>query len=218
MDERLSRTLELVSSFYDQRKVGLDIGSLGFRRSTDLKTLLACLAVLEQEGLMGPESMFLDMGCGDGRVNVLVSYLVKVSVGIEVDEWTLEEYVPLKKELEHLLGEHDLYLPPANIHLFHGDATCGKIYEEMQESVGVGLEDFDFFYTYLIMHEEFSRIVQEKAKPGAIFMVYGVDKVLPSYQGLELLKEMSPLGGILALYEKKIKPQPVGRTGTARAM
>ena len=62
------------------------------------------------------------MGCADGRVNVLLSYLVKISIGIELDEWTLDEYMPLKTMLEKKLGKDHLSPPPENIFLFHGDS------------------------------------------------------------------------------------------------
>ena len=94
MEDRLKRTLEAVSEFFDHRKVG-NVGPLGFRRSTDLKILLACLDRLLDEKILIPgKSRFMDLGCADGRVNLLLSYLTKLSVGIELDEWTLDEYGP----------------------------------------------------------------------------------------------------------------------------
>ena len=200
-DKETERTLSYVAKFYDSRKVG-DVGPLGFRRSSDLEILLMCMKRLVKEGLLGPESTFLDMGCGDGRVNVLMSYLAKASVGVEMDEWTLDEFEPLKKQLEQALEAARMKLPPHNIYLFHGDACDEVLHKRIARNIGLSFRDFDVFYTYLVMHEEFSRLIAKKAKPGAIFMVYGVDKVLPSYNGLRLMKELSPMEGILALYRK----------------
>ena len=42
----------------------------------------------------------LDLGCGDGRVNVWMSYLAQVSIGVELDEWTLEEHTGLSGALK----------------------------------------------------------------------------------------------------------------------
>ena len=82
LNREMRQILQAVAGFYDRRKVG-DVGFLGFRRSTDLTRLVACLdRLIEQEILIPGKSLFLDMGCADGRVNVLLSYLVKVSVGI----------------------------------------------------------------------------------------------------------------------------------------
>jgi len=81
----LMPTLTRIARFYDRRKVG-DVGPLGFRRSTDLGVLTTCADRLIAEGIIVPgETRFLDLGCADGRVNVLLSYLVRISVGIEVD-------------------------------------------------------------------------------------------------------------------------------------
>jgi len=200
---RLARdSLEAVADFYDARKVG-DVGPLGFRRSSDLHALLSCLYQLHARGLLNENCSFLDMGCADGRVNVLMSYFVKVSVGIEIDQWILDEYGPLRKELNQILQSKGLLLPPPNIHLFHGDASDPQVYRRIKEATGKLFNQFDFFYTYLVMHEEFSQFISQKAKSGAIFMVYGLGGVLPRYQGLELLKDLSPMDNILGLYRKR---------------
>ncbi|MBW1798540.1 MAG: hypothetical protein JRJ21_09100, partial [Deltaproteobacteria bacterium] len=94
LDGQLKKTLLRVAKFYDQRKVG-DVGPLGFRRSTDMMTMLACLdRLLDEKIITSNKTMFLDLGCADGRVNVFLSYLVRMSVGIELDEWTFDEYGP----------------------------------------------------------------------------------------------------------------------------
>ena len=201
MDKVVRKTLETIAEFYDTRKVG-NVGPLGFRRSSDLKILLSCLNLLHEQGLLRKNCSFLDMGCADGRINVLMSYFVRASVGIELDEWTLDEYAQLKGELDLVLESMGLLLPPHNIHLFHGDACDSNVHRLIEDTTGIGFSDFDFFYTYLVMHEEFSHLISAKAKPGAIFMLYGVDKVLPRYEGLKLMSNIGPMEGILALYRK----------------
>ncbi len=52
------------------------------------------------------------------------------------------------------------------------------------------------------MHEEFSELIASRAKKGAFFMVFGLDRILPRYEGFRLLDRISPLEGILAVYEK----------------
>ena len=202
MDNNLRKTLSRVAGFYDEKKVG-DVGSLGFRRSTDLSKLLACLdELVDRDILMLGKSSFLDMGCADGRVNVLFSYLMKNSVGIELDEWTLEEYVPLKEELEGVLRNDNLLFPPDNISLFHGDSMDSRIHGEIKKETSLGFKKFDLFYTYLTMQEEFAGLIARKAKKGAVFMIYGLEKILPRFDGLTLLTPKRPLQGILALYRK----------------
>ena len=201
MEEIVKQTLLTVARFYDQRKVG-DVGSLGFRRSSDLTKLVACLTwMVERHGLVPQSSSFLDLGCADGRVNVLLSYLVRKSVGIEIDEWTLEEYEPLRKSLDSALSQDQLLLPPENISLYLGDSTDESLHQRIDHETGLGFEDFDLYYTYLTMQEEFAGLIAKKAKPGAVFMVYGLATIIPRLPGFRLMTP-TPLEGILALYEK----------------
>ena len=203
MNKLLTKSIETVTEFYDKRKVG-DIGPLGFRRSTDMKTLLACLSRLLDDKILDPHTTrFLDLGCADGRVNILLSYLARVSIGIELDEWTLDEYGTLRSELEEVLKNKGLLLPQENIFLFHGDATDEDIHRKIAREANTSFEEIDIFYTYLVMHDEFARLIAKKAKKGAIFMVYGLDKILPKYRGLSLLEDISPLEGILGIYRKE---------------
>ena len=202
MEEVLLKTLQSVAAFYDRRKVG-EVGALGFRRSTDLKRLLPCLDWMMDQGLLSPgKTRFMDLGAADGRVNVLLSYMVKVSVGIELDEWTLDDYLSLKSELEKTLKNGGHALPPDNLFLIHGDSMDETVHGAVLEKSGFGFEDFDIFYTYLTMQEEFAHLIAQKAWPGAIFMVYGLEKILPRFEGLELLNPEGSLEGILALYKK----------------
>ena len=202
LDEQLKKTLIKVAGFYDNRKVG-DTGPLGFRRSTDLMTVFNCLDRLLGQKIIKPrETLFMDLGCGDGRLNVFMSYLVKTSVGIELDEWTLKESYPLKSKLNENLKRDGLLPPPDNILLFQGDATDQAVHETILRDTGVPFEQFDIYYTYLVMHEEFARLIARKAKRGSILMVYGLDMILPKYEGMQLMEAVSPLEGILTLYQK----------------
>ena len=203
MDQHLKKSLTKVAEFYDERKVGA-VGPLGFRRSTDLTTLLACADRLIGEEIIKPDvTAFLDLGCADGRVNLFFSYLVKLSVGIELDEWTLKEYDPLRGKLENALQQEGLLSPPLNIFLFHGDSTDKTLHDSITRKVDMGIESFDLFYTYLIMHEEFAEMLAERAKRGSIFMVYGLNRILPRYPGFRLLQNLSPMERILALYQRE---------------
>jgi hypothetical protein len=201
ISQELTDTLRFIARFYDQRKVG-DLGALGFRRSTDLERLLACIGQMEQMGWLVPgESRFFDMGCADGRVNVLLSYLARSSVGVELDEWTLDEYAPLRERLKNVLEKENLPTLPENVSLYHGDAMDRSLHSTIRKETGTGLEDFDLFYTYLTMQEEFAELISRRGKKGAIFMVYGLERILPQWDGMTLLTE-EPLEGILALYKK----------------
>ncbi len=202
MNDSLKNTLQYIANFYDRRKVG-DTGPLGFRRSTDLARLMACLVPLLEKRIIIPgKTNFFDLGCADARVNVFLSYLVKTSVGVELDDWTLEEHESLSEKLYPGLKKQGLVLPPANIFLYNGDSTSPAIHKRIFRDTGLCLTDFDVFYTYLVMYQEFSGLILKKGKPGAVFMVYGLNKIMPALKGFRLLGSISPVQGILAVYQK----------------
>jgi len=202
LEKTLERTLLQVAEFYDRRKVG-DLGHLGFRRSSDLSKVLSCLKTMIGQGLLVPgDALFLDMGCADGRVNVLLSYLAKTSVGIELDEWTLDDYGPLRQELDALFAEKGLPAPRDNLFLYHGDSMDESLHDRIHRETGIPFNQFDVFYTYLTMMEEFAELIARKAKSGALFMVYGLEKIIPRFTGFRLLTPERPLEGIIALYQK----------------
>ncbi len=84
----------------------------------------------------------MDLGCADGRVNLLLSYLTKLSVGIELDEWTLDEYGPLRDELAKTLEGNGFIPPPDNIFLYHGDSTDENVHRRVEGETGVGNKRF----------------------------------------------------------------------------
>lgn len=202
MDEKLRQTLSRVAAFYDERLVG-NVGPLGFRRSTDLGTLFRCLPHLLDASVIRPgHSRFCDLGCADGRVNVLLSYLVKTSVGIELDDWTLEENTRLRAELERIIDDEGLLPVPENIFLFRGDSTDRAVQAAVAARSGVAMHEFDLFYTYFVMLEEFAELIVAEGKPGAVYMIFGLDEIRPDYPGLKPLYLPDPLPGPLALYRK----------------
>jgi hypothetical protein len=203
LNGELKTTLEQVARYYDQKKAMDDAGGLGFRRPSDLTRLVACLDPVIRQGILVPgESLFLDMGCADGRVNVLLSYLVRKSIGVEVHGWILDEYGPLKTALEANLKKDNLHLPPDNTYLVQGNALDDGVHQTIREKTGVRFEEFDLFYTYLTMYEETAELIARKGKKGSVLMVYGLGNVMPSLKGLSLLTPEKPLDGILGLYQK----------------
>jgi hypothetical protein len=198
--DRLADTLDFVCGFCDRRKAG-QAGPDGFRRSTDLKTLLPGLQRLTDAGVLDAQrTNFLELGCADGRVNLLAGYLVKSSVGVELEDWILEEHEPLRTGLEAELAQEDLLPLPGNVSLFLGDASGQDIYKRVRERTGLDFEHFDVFYTYLWMQAEYAEMIAERAKPGAVLLVYGTDRLRPDLEGLRLVEELS--SGNLAVYRK----------------
>lgn len=202
MEELIHPELREVARFYDARQVGTS-GPLGFRRTSELGKLLPCLASLARAELLIPgRSRLLDLGCGDGRVNLLLSYLTSVSVGVEQDPWTLDEYLPLKRELDARLDDLELTRPPDNIQLFCGDSTSWPVHDAIRKSVGLELSDFDLFYAFVAGPDPLAELVATRGKPGAVYLVYSMNRIFPKYPGLRLVEDLSPLGDVLAVYRK----------------
>jgi hypothetical protein len=129
-----------------------------------------------------------------------MSYFVKLSVGIEIDPEILAEYNPRIEELVHKLRRAKLIQPIDNITLFRGNSLEAATYEQIESTVNVRFEEIDIFYTYITLHELFAAKIAAEAKPKALYLVYGFNKILPRYQGLELLIPDLASQGIVALY------------------
>jgi SAM-dependent methyltransferase len=201
-NSRLSKTVDLIARYYDGCKVGY-VGHEGYRKSTDLVKFARCIDELVGLGLIDPNhALFLDLGCADGRVNVLMSYFVKLSVGIEIDPEILAEYNQRKEEVGDKLREANLMQPVDNITLFRGNSLEAATYEQIENTINLRFEEIDIFYTYITLHDLFGAKIAAEAKPKALYLVYGFNKILPRYQGLELLIPDLASQGIVALYGK----------------
>ena len=201
-DSRLQQTIATIADYYNSCKVGY-VGHEGYRKSTDLAKFGKCIDELVRLGLIDSNhTLFLDLGCADGRVNMLMSYFVKRSVGIEIDPEILAESSPRKEELAHRIHSENLNQPPDNIFLFNGNSLEAATYERIESAINVRFEDIDLFYTYITLHDLFGAKIAEEAKPKALYLVYGFSKILPRYQGLHLLIPDVASQGILALYGK----------------
>lgn len=198
----LEKTLHAVARFFDACRYGCR-GNEGYRKSTDLEQMIACLEDLRNRQLIHSQSTsFLDLGCADGRVNILASYFVRISMGIELDEEILGEYAGRMTALKRLIEAQGLELPPDNIHLLSGSSLEARTHRTMYERTGTALEEVDLFYTYITLHDLFGEMIAQKARQGALYLVYGFNRVLPRYEGLELLVPDVGLQGIAALYRK----------------
>ena len=201
-DVRLKQTVACIADYYNGCKVGY-VGHEGYRKSTDLVKFARCIDELVSIGYIEPQhTTFLDLGCADGRVNILMSYFVKRSVGIEIDPEILAEFNPRKKELTQRLQSENLLQPPDNISLFNGNSLEVTTYEHIENTTNIRFEEIDLFYTYITLHDLFAAKIADEAKAKALYLVYGFSKILPRYQGLELLIPDVASQGIVALYGK----------------
>ncbi len=198
----LRETLAAVADFYDGCKYGVR-GNQGYRKSTDLGKMTACVMDLLARGVLDPaRTLFLDLGCADGRVNVLMSYGVRRSLGIEIDPEILAEYGPRRRALRVLLQRRGLLTPPDNVKLFAGSSLDPAVHRKINEETGHGFGQVDLFYTYITLHDVFAEKIRREGKEGAFYLVYGFSRVLPRYEGLESVIRDVGGQGIAALYRK----------------
>jgi hypothetical protein len=198
----LEKTLRLAAAYFDGCKVGCT-GTKGYRKSTDLSKFTACIEELAEAGILAPDqTVFADLGCGDGRVNLLVSYFVRLSLGIEIDSEILSEYAERKNELSSILEREAGLLPPENIFLFRGSSLDERTFEEVLSKTGAGFEDINIFYTYITLHDVFAEKIAERGRRGAYYLVYGFNRILPRYEGFELVLPDVASQGIAALFRK----------------
>ena len=194
--------MSCIADFYDGCKVGYE-GCEGYRKSTDLQKFANCIRELEDMGCIDRQrTVFADLGCADGRVNVLMSYFVKKSIGIEIDHDILDEYPVRKAELIGRLKTAGLAPPPDNIAVFHGSSLKDETFRDIFSETGVQYQDIDLFYTYITLHDLFAEKIAREAKQGALYLVYGFNKILPQYEGLDLVVADVASQGISALYVK----------------
>lgn len=199
----LDRTLSLIADFYDDCKVGYE-GFEGYRKSTDLDKFIECAKELEALQLINRQhTILLDLGCADGRVNVLMSYFVDKSVGIEIDPDILNEYQTHTRDLNLRLNQAGLDTLPSNISLFAGNILGEDVFHQIFEDTWIRLEEVDLFYTYNAMHYAFAERISTMARRRALYLVYGFNKVLPRYDGFELLIPDVASQEIFTLYSKK---------------
>ena len=201
--DRQIETLDLIAAFFDRCRFGYE-GFEGYRKSTDLYKFMGCIRQLETSTLIDPQrTVFADLGCADGRVNILMSYFVRLSLGIEIDPEILAESGPRKAELCSRLEQAKLALPPANIALFQGSSLDPETYSKIYAQLGIRFADIDLFYTYITLHDLFAEQIAAEAKPGALYLVYGFSRVLPRYQNFEILAPDLGSQGIAALFRKE---------------
>lgn len=199
----LDRTVRLISDYFDGCKVGC-AGAKGFRKTTDLSTLAACIRELAAGGVVGGgRTVFLDLGCGDGRVNLLMSYFVRLSLGVEIDAEILSEYGQRREELLAVLRREGALPPPDNIFLFRASSLEDRTFEQVRARTGASFEDVDLFYTYITLHDVFAERIAEHGRPGAFYLVYGFNRVLPRYEAFDLVNPDVAARGIAALFRKR---------------
>ena len=197
------KTAKTIASYFDKRKKG-HVGNSGYRKTSDLGILFDVVNELVSRRIVVPDStIFLDLGCGDGRVCMLMSYFCRWAIGIEVEEFIYDEYLYSKKQIEHFLRQNNLLPLPSGLCVLLGDSLSESIHRTIEEKTGITIRDVDIFYTYITLHDVYAEMLRDKAKIGSYYMVYGFSGIIPSYDGFSLLDPDVSGKKTVALYCKK---------------
>jgi len=203
IDKDTERTLKAVAEFFDAIKIGYT-GHSGYRKTTDLYVLLEACWDLLKKGILNPQkTVFLDLGCGDGRVNLFMSYFTRWSIGIELEDFIYDEYPLRKAELECYLRKRNCLPLNSNILILNGDSLNPDTYEIIFKNTLITLQDIDIFYTYITLHDAFAGFIAKEARYGSFYMVYGFNAIIPRYEGLTLITPDVGNQGLIALYRKE---------------
>jgi hypothetical protein len=92
--------------------------------------------------------------------------------------------------------------PPDNIFVCSGSSLDASTHEQVFSATGVRFTEMDLFYTYITLHDLFGELIGREAGPGALYLVYGFNRILPRYDRLDLLIPDIASQGIAALYKK----------------
>jgi len=204
LSEDLWETVSVLARYFDGMKCG-HVGSDGYRKTSDMRVLLDVVRDLLNCGVIDPDkTVFLDLGSGDGRVCMLMSYFCKWSIGVELEDFIYEEYFQRRREVDLLLSQGLLPLGN-NLCILNGDALNDDTHRQVESITGISLRDVDIFYTYITLHDVYADMLQKKANPGSFYMVYGFSAILPRYDGFTLLNP--DVGGhrLVALYRLNSK-------------
>ncbi len=203
MDELTVKTIEAIITFFDANQKG-HIGNSGYRKTSSLSVLFrAVKKLMAQNIIQYKKTVFLDLGCGDGRVCMLMSYICKQSIGIELEDFIYDEYREVRNQVENILKLNRLLPFPDNMLVINGDSLSAETHKFIKQKVDIELKDVDIFYTYITLHDAFASMLKEKARKGSYYMVYGFSGVLPRYDSFELVDPDVANEKLIALYRKR---------------
>lgn len=139
------------------------------------------LTQLIEKETIDPEALFLDAGCGDGRIVALASSLGISAWGIESDE----ELVALSKQ--NLINLRKLaVLNDTPAFIYRGNFAADATYQ----SLGRSFSEFGTVYNYTNNHELVGTMIAQHSRPGTRYILYSGDEQREEFPGLNLLEEL----------------------------
>lgn len=164
-----------------------------------LPNLHVALNYLLELGLIPSSGLFLDAGCGDGRVVALTALVHGIpTLGVEYDDDLLEraEY--------HVARLKGMGLQGAPVVLAPGDFTDDDTYRR----VGRRFEEIPTVFNYINNERALAAKVVQQSPPGTTFLLSGAFPV-PGYQGLTLTRNLELAAVQGAAHGVVVRERPV---------
>jgi hypothetical protein len=164
-----------------------------------LRHIRAALDYLVKIGVVNSSGLFLDAGCGDGRIVALTAFIYKIpSIGVEYD---IE--LALQSE-QHLSYLKQLGLMGAPVEIIRGDFVQDLTYRKADRN----FEDFTIVFNYINNEQSIAEKIAAQSLGATKFLLFGAFPVpeyvgLPLQHNLELVPGKKSDGGVL------VKPRPV---------
>ena len=164
-----------------------------------LRHIRAALDYLVKIGVVNSSGLFLDAGCGDGRVVALTALIYKIpSIGVEYD-------IELARQSkQHLSRLKQLGLMGAPVEIIQGDFVQDLTYRKADRK----FEDFTIVYNYINNEQSIAEKVAAQSLKSTTFLLFGAFPVseyvgLPLQHNLELITSTKSGGDVL------VKPRPL---------
>lgn len=159
------------------------------KRGSFVPSSLVCvdsaLSELIKEGIIDKSGLFLDAGCGDGRIISLAAGVHNIpSVGVEYD---LELSDMAKKNIEDL--QKLLDFNGTQVKVIKGDFTKDSTYTDE----GIKFEDIKTIFNYINNTSDIAKKIVDQSPKGTVFLLFDPRTVAEQILGLSLEKSLEKL-------------------------
>jgi len=148
----------------------------------------SALKQLIEEGDIDDKGLFLDAGCGDGRIIALTAGIFNIpSLGVEFDA---EVSGIAEKSIDDLSTILDF--KKENAVVIKGDFTEDNTYEK----AGIRFEDIKTVFNYINNSKDIAKKIAEQSPEGTVFLLLDTCFIPMEFPGLKLEKSLKGLADL----------------------
>lgn len=149
----------------------------GFFVGSDLKNINQGFKQLIKAGVISDSKLFLDAGCGDGRVLALLSMYGIPSIGVEFSN---DIFYAGRHHIDKLTRQK--IIDKSLITMLLGDFMDDNIYR----SAGFNFQNIPVIYNFLSNHAKIASKIANQSKKKTRFLLYGDKDNATEFEGLRL--------------------------------